>query len=129
MHSGDKTTKMKGNIIQDADEDRYWNEDFCQLLPCTYKLHFWEHLLLARVKEFSLESLPPFVQSCKMCTCDWANSQEKWSSVSWLFFKLKKGIWDSLAQVFISSYCVFFWVSLILKYLEGNVIVANEKKA
>ncbi len=40
MHSGDKTTKMKGNIIQDADADRYWHEDFCQLLSCTYKLHF-----------------------------------------------------------------------------------------
>lgn len=63
---------------------------------------------LQESKSFLRTSLPPFVQSCKMCTCDWANSQEKWSSVSWLFFKLKKGIWDSLAQVFISSYCVFF---------------------
>jgi hypothetical protein len=51
---------MKGNIIEDADADRYWNEVFRQLLSCTYKLHFLEHLVLARIKEFSLDIITSF---------------------------------------------------------------------
>jgi hypothetical protein len=44
-------------------------------------------------------------------------------------FLIEKGYMRFFSSSFYFFLLCFFWVSLILKYLEGNVIVANEKKA